>query len=164
MMRKLLTSLLLVASTGAVAQDFVTRYIDECGNDSTEKHVIVSPKMMEMASENEMLQNDEDIRIILAHLKSLQMLKGDNLSDERFTKAEDMLERHSNRYSTIRTFEKETEKIQISIRKYRNKAVELVMLKRSGSRYAILSLTGDLDDEVMERLGNVLGKRPELIR
>ena len=77
----------------AMAQDFVSKYMQENKQDTVLHCISVSPKMMEEVLKIDSQKgNEEEMRSIMANLKSMQIVSSKTNGDFYFNKAEEIIE------------------------------------------------------------------------
>lgn len=157
-MRRVLCLLIYVTivSIHAQGQDFVSRYRTLCEGDTTLVYVSVSPKMMEKALKSDTGDNNTEIQEILSHMKSMQVISGNDPEGLYFTQAKEILKRNEHRYSPYSSYEKGTDQCCISIRKHRGSIVELVMLRSQNCNFIAISFIGELDEGIIQKIAEAI--------
>lgn len=149
----------LLMTLTAWAQDFATRFREECRSTSL-KCVTVGPKMMEAAVANAMHHgsNTDNINHIMSQLTSMQVVSATRNSKTWFAKAQALLKRNENRFELYRVLTERNKKSQINIRRQEGRIVELVMLTLTGREFTLINFTGDMDTEAMQSLSRIMTK------
>ena len=160
-MKRVLFLLILTLGTLTVsAQDFASRFLKTCSEDSTLTCISVSPKMMDEVLKSKDDSEDVDrMKDIISDLKSMQILTSKKNSQIHFEKAKRMLENNMNRYIPFASYREGAESCQISIRKRGGVIIELVMLQKKEDRFRIINFTGNMDQDFIHRLMNAMNPK-----
>jgi len=151
--RVLFLLILTLSILSGSAQDFASRFLRTCGEDSTLTCISISPKMMdEVLKSKDDNEDVEKMMDIISDLKSMQILTSKKNSQIHFEKAKRMLEKNANRYIPFASYREGTENCQISIRKKGETIIELVMLQKKEDRFRIINFTGNMDQDFIHRL------------
>lgn len=146
----------------AMAQDFVSKYMQENKHDTVLHCVSVSPKMMEEVlktdAENE---EQEEMRRIMANLRSMQIVSAKTNGEFYFAKAEKMVEKNVNRFEPFLSFNDSIENCRIMVRKKEGIIIELVMLSHIDDYFRVINFTGNMNDEFIDRLAKTMMPRKE---
>ncbi len=165
-MRRVLCLLtIIMASLTAMAQrgqDFASRFVQQCNEDTTVKCITVSPKMMEqlvtMGGEN----RNNTLMQAIAKLKSARIVQTDTNGDFYYQKAEALLKKNPGRFKFVKTFRTDrSEGVFYNRQKRSGKVVELVMVceTKENDKFVLVNLTGDIDEEFIEILSQMFGQR-----
>lgn len=154
------TLLFLFFAIAIQAQDFATRFREEC-NSPTLKCVTVGPKMMEaaVANGNHGGGNAEEINHIMSQLTSMQVLTATRNRKVYFAKARALLKRNDKRFELYRVLTEKNKKSQINVRKQDGKIIELVMLTLTSKEFTLINFTGEMDSKSMQSLSRIMTKR-----
>lgn len=143
-------------------QDFASRFMQQCHQDSVEC-ITISPKMMEqMVAKRGELFNDTLIQAI-SKLKGVRIVQADANGSSYYQRAEALLKKNARRFNYLKTFRTDRFTGVFYNRQLRNgKVVELVMAGETlkGNKFVLINLTGDIDDEFIEILLKVFGQHP----
>lgn len=153
------TLLLMLLAVTTNAQDFATRFREECKS-SALKCVTVGPKMMEAAVANAGHQgeNREDINHIMSQLTSMQIISSTRNGRVYYAKAKALLKRNENRFELYRVLTERNKRSQINIRRQEGKIVELVLLTLTQKEFTLINFTGDMDTQSMQSLSRIMTK------
>ena len=157
-MRKILTILTLwMVSINILAQkeqDFATKFM-EMNGESYEGLTCntVSPYMMERIMKLDTLEDNNEIRRVLSHLKSIQIVeaKGDVIGDSLFNKATRLVEQNKRRY---KLYANDDERL-IYLRTRNKIIVEMVFIGKFDETFSIVNLTGNMDKSFLKELANM---------
>lgn len=157
--------IIIMALPGAMAQrgqDFASRFVQQCGEDTTVKCITVSPKMMEqlvtMGGEN----RNDTLMQAMAKLRSARIVQADTNGDYYYQKAEALLKKNPGRFKFVKNFRTEhSEGVFYNRQKRSGKVVEMVMVceSKENERFVLVNLTGDIDEEFIEILSRMFGQR-----
>lgn len=146
----------------AMAQDFVSKYMQECKHDTVLHCISVSPKMMEEVlktdAENE---EQEEMRRIMANLRSMQIVSAKTNGEFYFAKAEEMVEKNVNRFEPFLSYNDSIENCRIMVRKKEGIIIELVMLSHIDDYFRVINFTGNMNDEFIDSLAKTMMPRKE---
>ncbi len=141
----------------ATAQDFVSKFMLENKEDTLLHYISISPKMMEEVlktdAENE---KQEEMRRIMANLKSMQVVSSKAKGDFYFHKAEKMVEKNGNRFEPFLSFDDRQENCRIMVHRKKGKIIELVMLSYKDNRFQVINFTGNMNDEFIDNLAKAM--------
>lgn len=141
-------------------QDFASKFMDVCGDDTTVHCITISPKMMEQLTKQQDPGRKEHIAQALQKLKSARIVSASARGDEYFRMAEDLLKKNSKRFSHAGNYRDAHKHGTFYIRKTgTGDTVELIMLHADTKRgrLTIINLTGDIDNEFIENLTKDFG-------
>ena len=106
-----LLTLIVLTCVSSEAQDFASRFMQECKSDTAVHCITISPKMMEkMMKSNNGAQND-GMTDILSKLKSTRIVETSHNAEIYLRKAEELMKRNSYRYSAFSSSAPSTAKI-----------------------------------------------------
>ena len=161
MKRVLCLLVIIMATITAMAQrgqDFASRFMQECKNDSAVSCITVSPKMMEQLMAMEGNNRNDSLMQAIAKLKSMRIVQADKSGENYYHQAEALLKKNAKRFEHVKNFRTErAEGFFYQRKKGDDKVVELVMvcLSRTDNRYVLINLTGDIDEEFVEILSRM---------
>lgn len=137
----------------AMAQDFVSKYMQENKQDTVLHCISVSPKMMEEVLKIDSQKGDEEeMRNIMANLKSMQIVSSKTNGDFYFNKAEEIIEKNANRFEPFLSFNDRNENCRIMVRKKEKTIIELVMFSHKEDSFQVINFTGNMNDEFIDNL------------
>ena len=158
MKRLLFLSFILIALPAMLqAQrelDFASKFMEINGDQYEELHCnTVSPFMMERIMKLDTLEDNTEMRRILAQLKSIQIVKaqGEAIGDSLFRKATELAQLNKKRYKLYA----DDEDRQIYLRKKNRTIVEMVFIAHMDSIFNIVNLTGNMDETFLKELTNM---------
>lgn len=153
------TLLSLLFTISMNAQDFATRFREECKSNALQC-VTIGPKMMEAAVANagHAGENTEEINHIMSQLTSMQIISASRNGRLYYAKAQALLKRNENRFELYRILSEKSKKSQINIRKQEGKIVELVLLTLTQKEFKLINFTGDMDTSSMQSLSRIMTK------
>lgn len=158
-------ALLIVCTTvftaaTAMAQDFVSRYMLENKHDTLLHCISVSPKMMEEVLKTDIKNGDqEEMRHIMANLKSMQIVSSKTKGNFYFNKAEEIIEKNVNRFEPFLSFNGSNENCRIMIRKKEETIIELVMFIHKNDSFQVINFTGNMNNEFIDNLAKTVMPR-----
>lgn len=141
------------AAVPVVAQDFVSKYMSENKHDTLLHCVSVSPKMMEEAWKSDAeKEGQEEMRRIMADLKSLRMISASANGRAYFDKAEQLAEKNRNRFEPFLAFDDTDESCRIIVRRKKKIIIELVMFSCKEESFRVINFTGNMNDTFIDNL------------
>ena len=158
MKRVLCLLMIAIVSVTVVAQrgqDFASRFVQQCNEDTTLKCVTVSPKMMEQLVNMGGDNRNDTLMTAIAKLKSARIVQAETNGEHYYQKAEALLKKNAGRFSFVKTFRTErSEGVFYNRQKRSGKVVELVMVCKTtdNDMFVLVNLTGDIDEEFIEFL------------
>lgn len=153
-MRRLLTLLagllMAVASWAQKEQDFASRYMALYAQGTTLSCTTVSPLMMERLLRLPSVDDNEQMRQVLAQLKSIRMATNTDAAEtaELHRQAVRLARRNSARY---KLWGSEDDSYLYTRRRGRV-IVEVVLIMKRAGRFCLVDLTGNMDDRSINRL------------
>ena len=157
MKRILIFVTLLLVSTSIFAQeeqDFASKFM-EINGDSYKGLTCntVSPYMMERIMKLDTLEDNSEIRNVLSHLKSIQIVeaKGHIVGDSLFYRATQLVEQNKRRY---KLYANDDERL-IYLRTRNKIIVEMVFIGNFDETFSIVNLTGNMDKSFLKELANM---------
>ena len=134
--------------------DFASKFMEINGNLYEELTCkTVSPFMMERIMKLDTLEDNKEMRKVLAQLKSIQIVKaqGSSLGDTLFNKATELAQLNKRRYKLYA----DDEDRQIYLRKRNKIIVEMVFIANMDNVFNIVNLTGNMDESFLKELTNM---------
>lgn len=142
--------LAVIAATAQRSQDFASKFMSLCDDDSTVQCVTISPKMMEqLVSQTAGEERNEAMLQAIAKLKSARIVSA---GEGYYDRAVELLQKNARRFELQREFSDDHVHGAIYLRKNRRgNAVELVMLHEhvQSARLTVVNVTGDIDEEFL---------------
>lgn len=96
--------------------------------------------------------NEEEMRSIMANLKSMQIVSSKTNGDFYFNKAEEIIEKNANRFEPFLSFNDRNENCRIMVRKKEKTIIELVMFSHKEDSFQVINFTGNMNDEFIDNL------------
>lgn len=163
-MRRLvcIMTVMAVAATALAqsAQDFASRFMQMCDEDTAVVCVTVSPKMMEQLGRQNDAEISEDMAQAIHKLKSARIVTATSNSDIYYDRAEKLLVKNSRRFRRSKSYNTQSVHGTFYTRQTKNgNTVELILLHndtRKGTM-VIVNLTGDIDKEFIDSLSKHFG-------
>lgn len=151
MKRVLFLLILISASVGLCAQgsqDFASKYMQICKEDTAVHCITVSPKMMA-----QMLKSDthkkEDLKPLIKKLKSARIVTTSQHGEGYFQMAENLVKKNSDRFQSDGNYKNSHSYGSFYTRKKKGQTVELILLHANikERRFILINLTVMIDDE-----------------
>ncbi|WP_104369279.1 DUF4252 domain-containing protein [Prevotella sp. MGM1] len=163
-MRRLvcIMTVMAVAATALAqsAQDFASRFMQMCDEDTAVVCVTVSPKMMEQLGRQNDAEISEDMAQAIHKLKSARIVTATSNSDVYYDRAEKLLVKNNRRFRRSKSYNTQSAHGTFYTRQTKNgNTVELILLHndtRKGTM-VIVNLTGDIDKEFIDSLAKHFG-------
>jgi type I restriction-modification system DNA methylase subunit len=150
MLKKLgLVCVLLTAVLSLSAQDFATRYKREFKNDSLVQVITVSTKMLDKIK----IANREDV---IDKIDGIRIVAIDRTGATYCKKAQELLQKNTNRFRCC--YENDARGVRLYTRSKNGVVLELVVLKSEDSRFKIVDIMGQIDEEFLRALREENGK------
>ncbi len=147
----------IFAATVAKAQDFASKYMLENQQDTILHCISVGPKMMEEVLKIDTQDEDqEDMRHIISNLKSMQIISSPINGELYFNKAEEIVEKNANRFTSFLSYDDENENCRILIRKKKRIIIELVMFSQKEEHFQVINFTGNMNNEFIDKLAKAM--------
>lgn len=143
-------------------QDFASKFMERCEDDTAVHCITVSPKMMEQLTKQADASRNERMVQAIEKLKSARIVTSSVHGEGYYHVAEDLLKRNAKRFSHDKSYRMEHAYGSFYSRKAKDGGtVELILLHADtkSRRLVIVNLTGDIDDEFMESLTKMVGER-----
>ena len=158
-MRQILLTLLLVVGypLAVMAQqesDFATQYMrlynDEKGSLTCNT---VSPLMMQRILQLDEVEKDQETLQLISQLKSIQILtaKDPTAYTHHFEQAKELAERNNKRYRPYRS----NNLSAIYFRQKKKVIVEIVYISQQRHSFSIISLTGNMTQDFIDKLAHI---------
>jgi hypothetical protein len=146
-----LLTTLMMSCLLAEAQDFASRFMQECKNDTAVHCITISPKMMGRMMKSS--SGDSYMYDIISKLKSTRIVETAHHIEKYYLKAERLIARNSARFSALNKANG-SESHALYVRKKDDLIVELVMIhkKPHESLFQIIDFTGNMDDQFIAKL------------
>lgn len=153
----LLIAVVVLAQQG---QDFASKFMQRCKDDTAVHCVTISPKMMEQLTKQADAKRNEHIAQAIEKLKSARIVTTSTHGVGYYELAKELLTRNAQRFHHDKSYRKEHSFGDFYSRKGKDgNTVELIMLHADTKerRLVIVNLTGDIDDEFIESLTKTFG-------
>ncbi len=146
---------------GLQAQDFTTKFHEECKQSTALRYVTVGPKMMEAAVKEAAKkgQSQAEIGHIMTQLTSMQIVTAKTGRTLYYNKAKALLQNNPNRFVPYSSYKGKNVWRTIHIRKQGDKIAELVMLALDKKTFTLINFTGQMDEKAIMSLARMMGKR-----
>lgn len=158
----LMTAIASVSMTAQNSQDFASKFMQQCDEDTAVQCITVSPKMMEKLTKQADANRNENMAQAIQKLKSARIVTASVHGDEYYRKAEELLEKNRQRFSRNKDFRNGSAHGSFYTRKTRSgDTVELIMLQTDSVKgnAVIVNLTGDIDNDFVNNLTKTFGGR-----
>lgn len=90
----LMTAIASVSMTAQNSQDFASKFMQQCDEDTAVQCITVSPKMMEKLTKQADANHNESMAQAIQKLKSARIVTASVHGDEYYRKAEELLEKN----------------------------------------------------------------------
>ncbi len=151
-MKRVLFLLILLSATCTIfaegSQDFASKYMQICKDDTAVHCITVSPKMMEQMLKDDVRHKDE-MKHLIKKLKSARIVTTSQHGEGYFQMAEDLVKKNSDRFQSDGNYKNSHSYGSFYIRKKKGQTVELILLHANlkAKRFILINLTGMIDDE-----------------
>ena len=158
MRRAAILAVLLVAAAAAMAQgtqDFASKFMEQCLEDTAVHCITISPKMMEQLTKQPDAARNEHMAQAIQKLKSARIVTASVRADDYYDAAMELLRDNPQRFRHTQDYRNSHARGTFYIRQTSSgDTVELVMLHTdtAADRLVIVNLTGDIDKEFVESL------------
>lgn len=131
-------------------QDFASRYMALYADGTSLSCTTVSPTMMERVLSLPDVADNKDIKQLLQQIKSIRMVTNTDKqeTDTLYGSAVGLAKRNTSRYK----LKAEEGDKQLYVRKRGKAIVEMVLLMKQQQRLYMVSVTGNLDDAIVEQI------------
>lgn len=146
----LLAALLPFCAMAQKEQDFSSRFMTLYGSDYEITSTTVSPIMMERMMQLPKVEENEQMQQVLSQLKSIRLLASANESDtpRLFAHARELAKCNPGRY---KPYVEESGKCLYTRRRGKT-IVEVVLFMEQDSRFTLINLTGNMDEQFLEKV------------
>ncbi len=153
----------MVAASAQTTQDFASKFMEKCPDDTAVSCVTISPKMMEQLTKQPDAARNEHIAEAIQKLKSARIVTASVRADDYYAAAEELLKDNPQRFRHAQDYHSAHARGTFYTRQTSSgDTVELVMLHADtqSGRLVIVNLTGDIDREFVESLRKTFGGQP----
>jgi hypothetical protein len=156
MKRVIFALLILCLPLCALAQgerDFATQYMAlYAEKDASLTCQTVSPEMMTQMLRSESVQNDDETKNIIRHIRTLQVVSatGEDVAEHNYERALNLAQLNAKRYNLYAY----SDTHRIYCRKKGNTIVELVHISCTQNTFRIINLTGNMTWSFLEILSH----------
>ena len=170
---KKITSLLITITMhvtmcfAQAGQDFASKFMQQCNEDTAVQCITVSPKMMEKLTKQAGANHNETIAQAIQKLKSARIVTASTNGNEYFHMAEELLKKNRQRFSRDKDYRNGNHHGTFYTRKTKNgDTVELIMLHTDTVKgnTVIVNLTGDIDNDFISHLTKTFSERTGTIK
>lgn len=155
--------MMCAAAAAQSAQDFASKFIDQCDIDTAVQCITVSPRMMEQLTKEAGAKHNDNMAKAIQKLKSARIVTASARGEEYYNRAEELLKKNPQRFAHAKDYRAAHGHGTFYTRTTKNgDTVELVMLHADTDtgKLVIVNLTGDIDDEFVNTLTTTFGNRP----
>jgi hypothetical protein len=146
--------LLLLAGTGAYAQDAISKFFSKYQDDQSFTEVNVSSKMFNLFTNMEAeTPEDKEVLEAISKLKGLRILMKENTSDARALYKEAFALVPVKEFEELMSVRDKDKDMKFYIRESGGKISELVMIMGGLEDFMVLSLFGEIDLKQVSRIG-----------
>lgn len=151
-MKRVLFLMLFVCATVVTyaqgSQDFASKYMQICKDDTAVHCITVSPKMMIQMLKNNTHHNDE-MKPLIKKLKSARIITTSHHGEGYYQIAENLVKKNSQRFQPDKSYRNSHSYGSFYVRKKRGETVELIMLHNDirAKKFILINLTGKIDDD-----------------
>lgn len=165
-MRRLLclvtTIIMSLAATAQVSQDFASKFMTRCDEDTAVHCITISPKMMEQLTKQPDSNRNEHLYQAIQKLKSARIITTSVHGEGYYRLAEDLLKKNAQRFQHVQDYHSAHAYGTFYTRKTASgDTVELIMLHADtkSRSLVIVNLTGNIDEEFINSLMKNFGGR-----
>jgi hypothetical protein len=146
--------LLVVAVSGAQAQDAISKFFSKYQNDESFTQVNVSSKMFSLFTNMEAeTQEDKEVLDAISKLKGLRILMKENTSDAKSLYKEAFALVPVKEFEELMSVRDKDKDLKFYIKENAGKISELVMIMGGVDDFMVLSLFGEIDLKQVSRIG-----------
>ena len=159
MKRTIAVITLMVAFTGAQAQDAISKFFSKYENDESFSHVNISSKMFGLFTELEAdTEEDKEVLNAISKLKGLKILAKEEARNSRdlYKEAYSLIPKDYEELMTVRDEDKD---MRFLIKENGGKISELLMVMGGDSEFMVLSLFGEIDLKQVSRIGRSMNDK-----
>lgn len=156
----LITAMISVAAFAQGGQDFASKFMQQCDEDTAVHCVTISPAMMEKLTKQADAGRNTNIAQAIQKLKSARIVTASTRGKEYFNRAEELLKKNPQRFSRNKDYRNGSTRGTFYTRKTRKgDTVELIMLHTDTVKgnAVIVNLTGDIDNDFINNLTKTFG-------
>jgi hypothetical protein len=169
MRRVLCFLIILVVSVALYAQggqDFASRFMQKCKEDTSVHCVTVSPKMMGQMLKTHNNVQDENITRVISKLKSARIITVNHHGEEYYQIAAELMDKNKSRFQHDKAYHNSHSYGCFYTRIKKGVIVELVMLHVDGraNQFMVVNLTGTIDEEFISNMTKTMGSRTARLR
>jgi hypothetical protein len=159
-------TLFSLLSYGQGGQDFASRFMQQCKEDTAVHCITVSPHMMGQMLKTHSADQNENINQIISKLKSARIITTSHHSEDYYQNAEQMLDRNKYRFQKYKSYRNAHGYGCFYSRSKKDVIVELVMLQNDTKfdKLVIVNLTGKIDVEFITNLTKMWGVKTAKLR
>ncbi len=144
-----------LAATAQTAQDFASRFMEKCADDTAVHCITVSPRMMEQLAKQPERDRSEHLAQAIQKLKSARIVTASTRCESYYQKAVDILKRNTRRFGFQDSYRTSHAHGAFYTRKTKaGDTVELILLHADTRKNSlvVVNLTGDLDKQFVDCL------------
>ncbi|OJU29223.1 MAG: hypothetical protein BGN92_02985 [Sphingobacteriales bacterium 41-5] len=154
----LLFVLLAAASNAGFAQtDAISKFFKQYENNENFTVISISPKMFKMMSKVKWDDVSSEVKQTINNLTSFRMLTAEKNGLALYTEAAKKLDLGS--YDEIMTVKDKGENVRFFVKEANSRINELVMLVGTKSEFVLMSLTGIIDLDNINKLGSAINMK-----
>lgn len=144
---------LMVAASGAYAQDAISKFFSKYQNDESFSQVNISSRMFGLFTQMEAdSEEDKEVLEAISKLKGLKILGKENARNARelYKEAFTVIPKDYEELMTVRDKDKD---MKFMIKESGGKISELLMVMGGNEEFMVLSLFGEIDLKQVSRIG-----------
>ena len=157
MKKNLLIIFALFLSTSVFANDFVTKFLQQCVEQNRPvSNVNIGRTMLNKMAAN---TNDEELKAAFKDLKSIRIITTEDKNDSRyyFNKAKETLAKEFADYKEVVSVNERKSKMNILLKKIDEKTQELILIALDDdSKLTIITVSGNINFESISKLSQSL--------
>jgi len=154
MKKVMAVGVLMIATTGAFAQDAISKFFSKYQSDESFSSVTVSSKMFSLFT-NMDAENPEDKEVLeaISKLKGLKILGKEDARNARELYKEAFVLIPIKEYEELMSVRNEDKDIKFYIKESAGKISELLMVMGGNEQFMVMSLFGEIDLKQISRIG-----------
>lgn|SRR5574344_2321842 len=162
----LIIAVVSVVSYAQGGQDFASRFMQKCKEDTSVHCVTVSPRMMEQMLKTHNNVQKENIIKVISKLKSARIITVAHHGEEYYQMAEELMDKNKNRFQRDKGYHNGHSYGSFYTRTKDGVIVELVMLHADSraNQFMVINLTGTIDEEFISNMTKTMGGRTARLR